>query len=294
VFTKEIPSTEGYLSVSPDNLTSFTYAQGTGPSDAESIALIGANLQGNLTVTMPTGFEVSSNGSTYSATLSLTPSNGSLQQMLYVRLAANLTEGSYNGTMTLTSGSTTQNVTLGGEVTEGTTPTMTQTLNLTSGTNWWTPNVDMDGAELLSLLENGLGTNGVMIIAQDGTSVTNSTYGWSGSLTAIEMGKLYMIQVSADCDFSIEGAAAPTDYNITLYPGNNWLGFFGTQSMPVNTALANLTATIGDIIIAQDGSSATYSTYGWGGSLTSLVPGEGYIYNSKANTTQTFTFPLAK
>ena len=295
VFTKEIPSTEGYLSVSPDNLTSFTYAQGYGPSDAESIALIGVNLQSNLTVTMPTGFEASSNGSTYSATLSLTPSSGSLQQMLYVRLAANLTEGSYNGTMTLASGSTTQNITLSGEVTEGITPTMTQTLEFTLGMNWWTPNIDLDGAELLSLLENGLGANGVRIIAQDGTSVTNSTYGWSGSLTALEMGKLYMIQVNDGCNFNIEGTVAdPTDFGITLFPGDNWIGFFGTQSMPVNTALANLTATVGDVIVAHDGSSATYSIYGWGGSLTSLVPGEAYIYNSKATTPQTFTFPSAK
>ena len=296
IITKEVPSTDGYLSVSPNALSDFTYAQGEGPSEAQSVAIIGANLQSNVTVTMPTGYEVSSNGSTYASTLSVTPSNGSLQQMLYVRLAANLNQGSYNGTMALTSGSITQNVTLSGIILEGgTTPTVTQSLTFTSGMNWWTPNVDLDGAEMLSLLENGLGANGIKIVAQDGTSVTNSTYGWSGTLNSLEMGKLYMIQANAACNFTIEGAAAdPTSHSITLYPGNNWIGFFGTQSMSVNSALTNLSATVGDVIVAQDGSSTTYSIYGWGGSLTTLVPGEAYIYNSKASTTQTFTFPSAK
>ena len=170
--------------------------------------------------------------------------------------------------------------------------TIEQPLSLSAGWNWWTPNVDLDGAELLSQLEEGLGTNGIKIVAQDGMSSSYSTYGWGGTLTAIEMGKLYMIQTNEACSFTVEGAPVdPTDHSITLYPGNNWMGFFGSQSMAVNTALSNLTATVGDVIIAQDGSSATYSTYGWGGSLTSLVPGEAYIYNSKATENKTFTFP---
>ena len=170
--------------------------------------------------------------------------------------------------------------------------TIEQPLSFSAGWNWWTPNVDLDGAELLSQLEEGLGINGIKIIAQDGTSATYSIYGWGGTLTAIEMGKLYMIQTNEACSFTIEGIAIdPTDHSITLYPGNNWIGFFGAQSMPVTSALVNLSATVGDVIVAQDGSSATYSIYGWGGSLTSLVPGEAYIYNSKATENKTFTFP---
>ena len=103
---------------------------------------------------------------------------------------------------------------------------------------------------------------------------------------------MYMIQTNAPCSFTIEGTAAnPTDHSITLYHGHNWMGYFGTQAMPVNTALAGLTATIGDVIVAQDGTSTTYSIYGWGGSLTTLEPGQAYIYNSKASSPTTFTFP---
>lgn len=175
------------------------------------------------------------------------------------------------------------------------TPLVEQTSSFTTGTNWWTPNVEMDGSAILQLIENGLGANGISIIAQDGTSATYSTYGWSGLLTSLEIGKMYMIRTNAPCSITLEGEAVNlANHPITLYPGTNWISYFGTQSMPVNTALAGLSATVGDAIIAQDGSSTTYSTYGWGGSLTTFEPGQAYFYNSKDSADKTFTFPSTK
>ena len=293
IFTKEIPSTDGYLSVSPDVLSDFTYAEGEGPSEVQSVALIGANLQGNVTVAMPTGYEVSNNGSTYASTLSLTPANGSLQQMIYVRLAAGLNQGNYNGTMTLTSGTTTQSITLSGEVTEGSgSGTHEQTFQFAAGLNWWTANVEIT----LAQLEAALGNNGIMISNKEGLYVSyNPTYGWGGSLTSIEAGKMYKIQTNTACEITLTGPAVnPADVTITLNPGNNWIGFVGTQSMSVTNALANLTPTVGDVISAANGTYATYTVYGWGGSLQILQPGNGYIYNSKAAGETSFTFPSAQ
>ena len=120
VFTKETPSTEGYLSVSPNSLTGFEAVGGSVASEYQSVAVIGANLQSNVTVTLPNGFEACTTPSgNYASSLTLTPSNGSLRQMLYVRLAANLNAGSYTGTMTLVSGTTTATVSLSGTVTQG-------------------------------------------------------------------------------------------------------------------------------------------------------------------------------
>ena len=293
VFTKEIPSTDGYLSVSSDALSDFTYAEGEGPSEAQGVALIGANLQGNVTVAMPTGYEVSSNGNNYASTLNLTPANGSLQQMIYVRLAAGLSQGNYNGTMTLTSGTTTQSITLSGEVTEGSgSGTHEQSIQLAAGFNWWNANVEIT----LAQLEAALGSNGIMISNKEGHYASyNPTYGWGGSLTSIEPGKMYKIQVSAACEITLTGTAINPDHvTITLNPGNNWIGFVGTQSMSVTNALANLTPTVGDVISAANGTYATYTVYGWGGSLQILQPGNGYIYNSKAAGETSFTFPSAQ
>ena len=293
VFTKEVPSTDGYLSVSPDVLSDFAYAEGGGPSEVQSVALIGANLQGNVTVAMPTGYEVSNNGSTYASTLSLTPANGSLQQMLYVRLAVELSQGNYNGTMTLTSGSASQSITLNGEVTEGSGSGIhEQTFQFAAGLNWWTANVEIT----LAQLEAALGSNGIMIANKDGLYASyNPTYGWGGSLTTIEAGKMYKIQTNTVCEITLTGPAVnPTDVTITLNPGNNWIGFVGTQGMSVTNALANLTPTLGDVISAANGTYATYTVYGWGGSLQLLQPGNGYIYNSKAAGETSFTFPSAQ
>ena len=117
VFTKEVPSAEGYLSLSPTALNGFLADAGFSPSEPQSIAVIGSNLQANLTITAPTGYEVSttSNG-TYNNTLTLTPSNGSLRSNVYVRLSSNVNPGDYNGNLTLTSGTTTGSVSLSGTV----------------------------------------------------------------------------------------------------------------------------------------------------------------------------------
>ena len=171
--------------------------------------------------------------------------------------------------------------------------TITQNSTFSTGWNWWTLNVDSENA--LAELEAALGNNGVQIKAQDGTFVTHSTYGWSGSLSSLEVGKMYMIKVNSPCSISLEGTAIDmTTQSITLSHGNNWIGFYGAQSMSVNAALANLSATVGDKITGQDGSIATYSMYGWSGTLQNLVPGEGYLYNSKASSDVSFTFSSAK
>jgi hypothetical protein len=135
-FTKEMPSTEGYLSVSPTSLSGFEAVGGVSASTAQTVAVIGSNLQSNVTVTTTTGFEVStSNNGSYSSSLTLTPSNGSLRQTLYVRLSSNATPGNINGSMTIASGSTSASVTLSGYATQGsgTLFTITANANPTAG-----------------------------------------------------------------------------------------------------------------------------------------------------------------
>ena len=118
---KTVAATNEAIVVSPDALTGFTYPEGEGPSGAQTIDVIGRHLQSNITVTAPTHYEVCTTAAgTYSSTLSLTPSNGNVQTLVYVRLKSDLSEGNYNNeTLTFTSGAATQNVTLSGTVTEG-------------------------------------------------------------------------------------------------------------------------------------------------------------------------------
>ena len=93
--------------------TAFTTTYGTA-SNVQTFPVSGSNLTGNITATAPAGFEVSSDGSTYTTTAIFTQSGGSASGTLSLRLAGTATvTGSYNGlNVPLTStGATTRNIT---------------------------------------------------------------------------------------------------------------------------------------------------------------------------------------
>ncbi len=112
-------SSNPILNVSPPSLSDFTYEENQGPSTAQTFSVSGNNLTGNISISAPTNFELSLDGNTYSGSLSLTPSGGTVTSTdISVRLVAGLAVGSYSGTVQCTSpGATAQNVGLTGSVT---------------------------------------------------------------------------------------------------------------------------------------------------------------------------------
>ena len=177
---KLIKAIPGYLSLSSDDLSGFTYSVGEGPSEAQGVAIIGANLQDDLTVTAPTGFEVSETLSgTYTNTVTLSPSEGSLQTMVYVRLAAGLDEGTFSGTMVIASGNASASVNLSGEVNTGTSP-QPYTFTGAAGTSWneasnWLGNeVPDEGASVIidGICELDVDANVASLTVNEGKSIT--------------------------------------------------------------------------------------------------------------------------
>ena len=171
-------------------------------------------------------------------------------------------------------------------------PTIVQTATLAAGWNQWSPNVDLSGAELLAQLKQALGANGIKIMAQNGRylSYNANTNTWIGNLTSIEVGVMYKIRVSTSCEVTLTGPAVdPDNHPVTIYPGNNWIGFIGSQNMSLSQALSNYTPTQGDKIMYNN-RYATYNGSSWIGNLTQIVPGNGYIYMSNASETQTLYF----
>ena len=167
-----------------------------------------------------------------------------------------------------------------------------QTSTLAVGWNQWTPNVELSGAELLAQLKQALGTNGIKIMAQNGRylSYNTNTNSWMGNLTSIEVGVMYKINVSTACEVTLTGPAVnPANHPITLYHGNNWIGFIGSETMSLSQALSNYTPTQGDKIMYNN-RYATFNGTSWVGNLTQLVPGNGYIYKSNATSSQTLVF----
>ena len=84
------------LTTSTSWLASFIYS-GAGPSASQTFQLVGSSLgANNVTVTPPTDFELSINGTTWNQTaFTITPSAGSVNQTIYARLRSGRAVGNY-------------------------------------------------------------------------------------------------------------------------------------------------------------------------------------------------------
>jgi hypothetical protein len=98
-------STDGatpIIAVSTSSLAAFSTMVGT-PSTAQTYMASGSRLTANISINAPAGFEISKDGSTYSSSLTLTQSGGTVAATtIYVRLTG-AAEGSYGGNITHTS-----------------------------------------------------------------------------------------------------------------------------------------------------------------------------------------------
>ena len=165
-----------------------------------------------------------------------------------------------------------------------------QSFELSSGWNWWTPNIDITLADF----EYALQGNGIKIIDQAGHYVEyDSELGWSANNNLVlEVGNMYMVQMASAFTAVVNGTIADAlDHPITLNPGSNWVGFIGTQEITLEAALSNHTPTHLDGVKTQEGSSTYLNGRGWTGRVTHLVPGKGFIYKSKAANSKTFFYP---
>ena len=88
------------------NFTNFSYVEGNGPSPSQSVSVSGTNLNNTAaTVSAPSDFEVSVDGTNYGASKVLSYTNGGFtNQNVYVRLAGGLTAGNYSGNVTVSGG----------------------------------------------------------------------------------------------------------------------------------------------------------------------------------------------
>ena len=165
-----------------------------------------------------------------------------------------------------------------------------QTITLTQGLNWWSTNLDITLDQLKDAIAAAVGNTGTATIkSQDGSiSLTNGN--WRPADMPFDIREMYQIQVSTDCEITLSGVPVnPSEYEITIHNGVNWIGFLPAESMSVGEAFSGLNPAIGDVIKSKDGSSS-YNGISWRGSVQTLEPGQGYIYQSTASDDKTFTF----
>lgn len=170
-------------------------------------------------------------------------------------------------------------------------PTSTQEIALVAGWNWWSTNVDITLDHLKTTLVEALPGTNITINSQSDGSITYTGAIWRGTLNALDVSQMYMINVTDDCEIMLTGLPVSlADHPAIIHSGFNWMAFPLSQSMTLTNAFTDFVIN-GDMVISQSNGSSTYTNL-WRGSLTTLMPGKGYMYKSATSDDRTFTFPI--
>ena len=197
------------VNVTGSAFNAFSTTAGT-PSAAQTVIVGGSNLTGAVTITPPTGFEVSSDGTTFSSSVSLTPVSGSVAgTTISVRLSGS-SAGSFTGDVSFAStGATTQTRAVSGTV--------------TSAYDAWAASYSLSGPSALPAADpdnDGLNNNNEYAFGTNPTVSTPSllsvaTTGGNTTVTWIERnsGFTYAVQSTtnlATTAFASDGTVSPS------------------------------------------------------------------------------------
>ncbi|GAB3638118.1 hypothetical protein GCM10027422_37080 [Hymenobacter arcticus] len=215
-------------------LSAFNALAGT-VSAAQTYALNGSNLSDNVTVTAPTGFEVSQDGTAYAGTQTLPPASGSVAATISVRLAAATAAGTYGGTVrNASAGATTRTVAASGTVVgkpTGTPTVAAGTLTFNSAT------LTLGAAD---------GTNLLVVVRPAGTTATAPI-----DQTTYPASTTYGAGTALGAGFVVLTAANPTSV--------------------VVTGLTQSTAYVADVYTYNLGTAAGFESYGPGSSSAAFT-----------------------
>ena len=163
---------------------------------------------------------------------------------------------------------------------------------LTYGWNWWSSHIAMNTENDFMKVKNALGTDGITIKSQYDGFVSYLSGDWYGNLNSINNNEMFMIQMETEHTLNVSGILVDGE-NIPITinaDGWSWIGYPMNTTQEINAALTDLTPTTNDILKARDNFSTYYPGLGWIGSLTSLTPGYGYMYQSQDTESKTFHY----
>jgi surface protein len=157
-----------------------------------------------------------------------------------------------------------------------------QTLEIAQGWNWISTYLgnELDVQDLPSSVSR--------LLSQTQELVNDPEYGLVGNLKAIEPGKAYKLEASKQFQYGFRGYLASD--RVPLEQGWNWISYPYFKAGTPDAVITN--AEDGDYISGQRG-FAEYADDNWAGTLSTLQPGEGYLYKSVASKTLAYDFTKA-
>ena len=168
--------------------------------------------------------------------------------------------------------------------------------SLAEGWTWWSTSIELSNMDGLTMLEEGLGHNGLMIksinkFVSNYYPDTGYDY-WFGQLTNADFNNesCYQINTSAACNVTMTGTYAnPANHPIQLYSDWTWIGYPCGTEQAAATAFSGFTPMANDVLKDQFSFTVYYESFGWFPAYT-MKPGTGYMYQSNATETRTLTF----
>lgn len=116
-------------------------------------------------------------------------------------------------------------------------------------------------------------------------------YGYFGELSTLEPRQCYKVCIKDGQNvdaFNQKADYSPDAFEIQLAEKWNWIGFNYQFAHSLADALTpNAAPASGDRIVSKDNGFAEYDGSAWTGTLTTLVPGEGYLYYSASEQENT-------
>ena len=112
--------------------------------------------------------------------------------------------------------------------------------------------------------------------------IRDAVLGLFGNLQELTPTEAYKVKMSASATLPVSGDAFNASKGIiSLSKGWNWIGYPMDQIMTPTEALANLSASEGDMLVGMSG-SADYVDGTWIGDLEAMTPGLGYMLKTSA------------
>jgi hypothetical protein len=159
------------------------------------------------------------------------------------------------------------------------------------GWTWFSTNVRSLDMSVAGVLSNLTPASGDVVKSQtEFSQFVDDTTGWAPALELDNVSG-YMIRLSQAGTILHTGATVPVDSAIPVSQGWNSIGYLPQGPMAVTEALNDLQiASNNDVVKSQDG-FAQYVDGAWYGSLTYMMPGEGYKLSLAAPGDHTFNYP---
>ena len=161
---------------------------------------------------------------------------------------------------------------------------VTTQVQLVPGWNWFSVNATGEDMSLNTVLSS---VNGSMNYIKSQTSYSEyyDSYGWWGTLENINNEEMYKATANSSNIIAFTGSPVePSEVQIGLSAGWNWVGYTPQTSLGINTALSSING-LATYIKDQTTYSEYYDSYGWWGTLELMSPYGGYMINTNAEGT---------